>query len=567
MKYLCLHQTSSLCSAALLLALGTGFSQTASANPHGGQVAAGSASIQQSGTKLEIHQHSNRAIIDWRGFDIAPGEHTQFHQPSAGATALNRVNSPSPSRIAGKLSANGNVILINPNGVFFEGSSRVDVNSLIVTTADINNDAFMAGKLAFSKPGTPDAAIINKGQITAKEAGLVGLVAPHVENKGVITAKLGKVELAAADTFGVDLYGDGLYNIGISDAVTSQLVDNSGYISAEGGTIALTAAQGREIVDSLITVSGELNAPTIAQKGGKIIIGAATDAPKSQSTVRVSGTVAANGSRRGEKGGNITITGDRVALEDYANVDASGQTGGGTVKIGGDYQGTGDTLTANKTYIGENATVTVDATAQGDGGTAIIWADDSTQFYGTVFARGAGNGNGGFAEISGKRVLEFLGNADLSGKAYGTLLLDPNIINIDGSATNPAEFGDDSVAFAENGVGTTTIGAGILGGRLTAGANVILQANTNINVNSAVTSTGGGNLTLQTGAGGTVAINQPITMNTGGLTVLADEIDIAGNLSGAGAIKLNSANAAQAIEIGSTNAARLNLTAVELGFL
>lgn len=182
-----------LCSVSLL---SLGISYAAHANPVGGQVADGAATIASSGSKLDVHQQSDKVVIDWRGFDIGVGEHTQFHQPSAGAMALNRVNSTDPSQVMGKLTANGNVILVNPNGVFFGKDSKVDVNGLIATTADIENKNFMAGKLHFNKPGNPSATIVNNGTITAKEAGLVGLVAPNVLNNGVIKAKLGKVHLA-----------------------------------------------------------------------------------------------------------------------------------------------------------------------------------------------------------------------------------------------------------------------------------------------------------------------------------------------------------------------------------
>ena len=103
------------------------------ANPAGGVVSGGSATITESGSRLDIHQHTNRAVIDWRSFDIEAGEITQFYQPSSSSIALNRVNSADPSRIFGELIANGNVILSNPNGVLFGAGSKVDVNGLIFT--------------------------------------------------------------------------------------------------------------------------------------------------------------------------------------------------------------------------------------------------------------------------------------------------------------------------------------------------------------------------------------------------------------------------------------------------
>jgi filamentous hemagglutinin family protein len=563
-----MRSTSSLCGlGAMAFALGFGAPFAALAGPAGGQVASGSATISQQAQRTDIRQNSHRVVIDWTGFDVAPNETVQFHQPSANSAALNRVNSKAASRIAGNLKANGNVVIVNPNGVVFEGTSKVDVNGLIATTADINNADFMAGNLNFSKAGNPNAAVINHGQITAREAGLVGLVAPRVENHGLITAKLGKVQLASGDTFSVDLYGDGLFEVAVSDAVSKQLVHNTGRIDAQGGTIAITAATGKNIVDSLIKVEGELNTPTFKQQGGEIIIGDMT-ALKSHGTARVSGTIKADAQHKGQTSGNITITAKHVAIEDTALISASGPSGGGIIHIGGEYQGKGETATAYRTYVAPNAEINANATYWGDGGEVVVWADDSTYFYGRINAAGGPQGgNGGFAEVSGMHYLRFDGDVDLSGDELGTLLLDPDDIDVVAGGADPAEFADDSILFAENGGATSTIGADTITTRLSANANVILQANNTIDVNAAITSTGSGNLTLQTSAGGTITVNSAIDVNTGDLTLQADEIDILANLSGSGDIQLTSADTSQAIEIGSGTAGSLNITAAEIAFL
>ena len=241
----------------------------------------------------------------------------------------------------------------------------MDVNGLIATTAGISNNAFMnaAGPLDFNIPGNPNAQIVNNGTITAAQAGLVGLVAPNVINNGTITAKLGRIQLASGDTATVDMYGDGLMEVAVSDQVKSQLVSNTGLIQADGGKVALTAAAGNDIVNSLITVSGEIKAPAVAQQNGEIYIyaegsnavpgnlavnkGQATGA----SEVQVSGTLDASGSGSGHTGGTIQVLGDHVNVQSGANIDASGDAGGGTVQIGGAFHGQGTTPTALTTTI------------------------------------------------------------------------------------------------------------------------------------------------------------------------------------------------------------------------
>ncbi|MGE3320404.1 MAG: YDG domain-containing protein [Candidatus Berkiella sp.] len=293
---------------------------TARANPQDGVVTAGQASISEDGSKLDIHQQSQKAIIDWRSFDIAPNEHTEFHQPGSNAITLNRVNSQSPSAINGKLTANGNVIIINQNGVMFGNNAVIDVNGLVATTADTDNNSFMENDvLVFDKPGNPNASVENAGQITAKEAGLVGLVAPSVSNQGTINAALGEVHLASGNKMVVDFYGDGLTGIEVSDEVQTQLVKNTGIISADGGTIRLTAAAGRQVVDSLIQVEGELKAPSVTQRNGKIIISG------EKSLAKLSGNISAKGNQALD-GGEVKITAAKTSLGAKLNTD--GKNGG-----------------------------------------------------------------------------------------------------------------------------------------------------------------------------------------------------------------------------------------------
>src|SRR4051812_19922464 len=209
---------SALAGTAIVAASSAGL-----ANPKGGLVNAGTATIQNtSPTQLDIVQKTNRAVIDWQSFDIAVGERTNFQQPSAAAMTLNRVHAADPSTIAGQLNANGSLVLINPNGVVFSRGSQVNVHSLIATPTDISNANFMAGKMRFDRPSpNPNARVVNEGTITVAEKGLAALVAPGVANSGVIQANLGHVVLAGAETFTVDFYGDGLINFDIGSKVAA----------------------------------------------------------------------------------------------------------------------------------------------------------------------------------------------------------------------------------------------------------------------------------------------------------------------------------------------------------
>src|SRR5690242_14994232 len=327
---------------------------SALANPQGGQVVGGQASIQGQGTNsVTVTQGTANAIINWNTFNIGAGERTQFIQPSASSIALNRVvGGLGPSYLRGLLTANGQIFLVNPNGVLIGRHAVINAAGFLATTHDISNADFMAGRYNFNIPGRPDASIVNLGNITItpSSSGFAALVAPGVRNAGVITADLGRVALASGNGFTLDFYGDKLITLQVNDQIAGQVIDvatkqplkslvsNEGRLQANGGQVALTAVAARAVVDSVINNTGVIEANSVGTKNGMIVLGAATAATKGAGAptqkVKISGTLSAKGSNKGEKGGTIQITGEAIKLKG-ATVDASGDAGGGKVLIGG----------------------------------------------------------------------------------------------------------------------------------------------------------------------------------------------------------------------------------------
>jgi filamentous hemagglutinin family protein len=415
---------------------------TALAGPQGGVVAHGNASINQGGTLTTIHQTTDRAVIDWQSFNLSAQESARFIQPRTESVTVNRVHDTSASVIAGTLQANGHVVITNPNGVMFTDTARVDVGAITVSTAtatDADAAAFASGaknKLNLSVAGNAGAAIINAGNITAKDAGLVGLVAPRVENSGIIRATKGKVTLASGDTATLDLYGDGLVSIAVSDSTTQQLINQRGLVEADGGTVLITAAAGKTVANGIIRMDGITQARSIGTKDGKIILAAEGSNGSSKggtSSVTVKGTLDASGSGATSKGGSITVTGDQVTLASASKLNASGTKGGGSIKVGGDYQGKGSTQRAQNLTMEAGATIHADATSKGNGGEVILWSDGRTEFGGLISAKGGTlAGNGGFIETSGKVSLLAAGLVDTRAPngSFGQWLLDPANITL-----------------------------------------------------------------------------------------------------------------------------------------
>ena len=416
------------------------------ANPQNGRVVSGHADIQEtSPTRLDVFQSTEKAVIHWESFDIAVGEHTNFDQPSGSSITLNKIpNSMKASEIFGRLTANGRLWVQNARGVLVGKDAQIDVNGLLLTTADIYDADFMAGKYEFRSPGDANGFVINEGTITIRDGGMAALVAPWVENRGVIHARLGKVELAAGETFTLDFYGDQLIEFGVSAEAARVLASNSGAIEADGGTVALSTAATGAALESVINMDGVVRARSVQSIAGRIVLDGGD--------VEVAGTLDASGRGQGESGGTVSVMGDQVTIAEAAGLDASGDAGGGTLLVGGELQGSGE-RSAEATSVAEGARLQADAITEGDGGTVIVWADDETVFEGSASARGGRQGgDGGFAEISGARTLRVRGEVDLSADEgeVGTLLLDPESFVIDNSETATITSNDISRALRED---------------------------------------------------------------------------------------------------------------------
>ncbi|MBB3264626.1 filamentous hemagglutinin family protein [Azospirillum sp. OGB3] len=448
------------------LALSTLFAGAAYANPLEGTVTAGAATIQSATPKsMEILQSTDKAIINWKSFSIDAGEKVTFQQPSASSVTLNRVTGNDPSKIMGSLSANGTVMLVNPNGVVIGAGAKVDVGGLVATTANISDANFMAGKYQFDQASTkPNAMVVNEGDITVKESGLAALVAPHVRNSGVIRAKLGKVALGGAETFTLDFHGDGLISFDASSAVktvakdadgkpVAALVVNSGEIAAEGGSVTLSARAVKGVIDNVINTDGVIKATSVGSANGKIVLSGG-DTGK----VTIGGTVDASGRGEGQTGGTVVATGAEIAVKKNARVDASGSKGGGEVAIGSK---TGRSGTwSDKVTVEAGATLSADAVKSGKGGSVTVLSQKSTKHAGKISARGgAEGGDGGFAEVSSHKDITLTGSVDLTAPkgAAGTFLLDPESLRIVSSASGSQ---DGAAADGTIGVNDPNLGSG-----------------------------------------------------------------------------------------------------------
>jgi filamentous hemagglutinin family protein len=581
-------------------------------------VVGGQAAISQAGTTLQVLQSSDRAVINWRDFSIQPNETTRFVQPGASSAVLNRVTSSTPSQLLGTLQANGQVYLMNQNGIFVGQGAVINASSFLATTAEANPSSFMRGE-ALSMEAVSDAGIRNEGTIHA-EGGSIHLLSKHVENLGTLEATEGNVGLYAGNRFyleqdtggpirvridmdpsatgsragvGVDQQGiiraarvnleanGNIYALAIQQ---SGLVEATGFVTRQDGTVVLSAPGGK------ILQSGAMVAKNSDGSGGQMDLRGAEVELDLGSILTASGSgVGAGGGAinidsqetslvRGQldvssvsaQGGRLVVTGQRVGFLE-GTMSASGGSGGGEVLLGGDYQGKNlEVKNAQATVMGKDAVIVADAKENGDGGKIILWSDEYTGFYGELFARGGvEGGNGGFIETSSKNNLQAFGSANASalvGKA-GLWLLDPqNVSIINGGAGNLTDgVFDPSTPDAT--IAPATIVAALDGGTsvtITTGSTGSQVGN--ITVTDALLTAASANTSLTLSAANNIIVNNVINLssNTGAANVLflADA-----DASGGGTVTLNAAvtsgttgtvtlQGASRIQVGTTLTAR-----------
>ena len=464
---------------------------------------------------------SNHSAINWNSFSIGSGNTTNFVQPSSGSLSINRVVTHTPSQLFGTLSSNGKLVLVNQSGIAVGAGAVVDTAGFTASALAMSEADAVSGRLRFGGGSVGSVAGLKvDGNIIAR-GGDVVLIAPNVDiaKAALVESQGGSVVLAAGQS--VEVTGRGLEGITLHVQAPTDQAINLGRL--KGDAVGIFAGTLRH--------SGMIQAVQANMEGGKVVLRAMGDA-------YVEGQGQINATSATGKGGNVDVLGNRVAIAGQSLIDVSGQQGGGSIRVGGDFQGKNAAVqNANMTYLGPDATLKADAIDSGNGGRVIVWADQQTQGYGTISARGgARSGDGGFVEVSGKQKLAFAANVNTlapMGNA-GTLLLDP--LNIDVSVggntllTNVDQFADLPGFSA-------VVSPAVLNSAL---SNVVLQATNDISFNNAVVMTNPGvGLTAQ--AGGIITVQAPITTAGGNISLHANAPGSGGPGSGGSAVYVNAA--------------------------
>lgn len=513
--------------------------------------------VSPNGNQFNINggtQSGNNLFHSFEQFGLSQGQIANFLSNSQIQNILARVTGSNPSVINGLIQvtgSNANLFLLNPAGIVFGSNASLNVpGSFTATTAsgigignswfnatDPNNYANLTGTPnRFAFPMSQPGAIVNAGNLAVPVGQTLSLIGGTVVNTGTLSAPGGEVTIAAVP-------GQNLVRVNQSGSVLSLEFQP---LSAATSVTPLSLPQ-------LLTGGNLASATglTVNSNGTVQLTSSGTVIPTTPGTAIVSGNV--NVASNSAIGGRVNVVGNQVGLVG-ATINAAGLTGGGTVRIGGDYQGQGTLANATQTIVTPDSTINADATQSGDGGRVIIWSDQSTQFFGNISARGGATaGNGGLVEVSGKENLLYRGNVNTTAPngTTGTLLLDPSSLTIIDGGVGTLDGALPNITFATPDNGANTVSWQQLA---LSGNNIVLQATGNITINSitgattGVTTPGvaslnlaGGGLTM-TSSGGAVTfqtLTDTIQTNGGFVNISGTSLAL-GNLttavaSGAGA--------------------------------
>lgn len=471
----------------------------------GAQAIAGAAVVTQQGKVQTVTTTNvaggNHSAINWQSFSIPSGYTTNFVQPTAQSTSINRVLGNNPSAIFGTLSSNGKIVLINPSGIAVGKGAVVDTNGFTASALGMNPADAIAGKLRFGD-GASVGTVSVDGRIYAR-GGDVVLLAPNVSvgEHALIQTPDGATILAAGQK--AQITGRGLEGIALEVTAPANEAINFGRI--QGDAVGVFAGTLKH--------SGAIVATGVSAQGGKVVL-------KASDVAIVTGSIAAT--TAAGKGGSVDVLGKKVGLMDGASIDASGPNGGGSVRVGGDYKGGNASVqNAEVTYVASGASIKANATQSGDGGRVIVWSDDTTRAYGSIEAKGGPNGgNGGFVETSGKRYLDVNGvRVDTSAPRgrTGMWLLDPADLRVIHAPPPPAPPpGDQNIVGGGNfapapGASTATITDATINTALGTTNVTITTSNSGGegagNITFDASSAAGGDITIVAAGGRSLSLN------------------------------------------------------------
>ena len=396
--------------------------------------------VQQNGTEFIC---SDRSVLKWQEFSIAIDESLRLTLPNQDAAVLNQVTNI--AQIDGSLFSNGQVYFSAPNGVIIGKDAVIDVGALLITTLDIDTDAFMTGEglALFRSEGD---ALVRQGNISHS-----GVILSRGDGGKVYLNAPGKQIDIAGSIIGESVALEGAV-IGLSPMAKMDVSGNvlvlaekeaylGGVISGQNIKIQLQETMPIHLLGDLRAEEKiSIDAPNVIQHGNLLakevsvnttisymsVAKASVAAPEKisflgneKSSFFTSGAIDASG----DDGGEIRIEAGAIRMAG-GKIRADGEASGGAILIGS-REFTDAILINGFTKI----------SARGrHGGTVRVISKKDMEQYGSISVDGALKG--GEIEVSGINVtLDRQNHLSAGGEMPGRIFFDPQNITVAASPT------------------------------------------------------------------------------------------------------------------------------------
>ncbi len=512
--------------------------------PQGANVVQGSASLSETKFQLQIHQATDFLQLNFDSFNVAANETVNFVQPSGQSIVVNHVLSADPTELAGRVSANGQMVILAPGGLIIHEGSTLEAGSLMASTLSPLLIYEHQLKLINVNSG---AGIVNHGVIRVGQ-GYLELLGNNIYNDGSINNLAGDVNLHLADAALVRFNND-VIAIEVKQSALDGVVKNMGQITAVGGDVNIHATVRNQIHELVVQNNGQINAQSVWQEGGDIYIGV------NEGDIENSGVINSLSLDDNAHGSHILIEGERIANMGSINAQAKGFGNGGDVQL----------LAMDAVVLTQKSSINVNANLGGNGGLVKVFSPNFALFSegANIDAQAGFNfGNGGYVDVSGWQWVEANGSVNTlaTNGENGTFLIDPYDILINTSATNNVTIVPGPTMYSPNNTGAniqianlesnlqsgdvtirTSGGGGVESGDITlqtslnldgTHGNILrLEADGSILINGHVldqntASVDTTNIVLQ--AGGGISVADGVVMNSGGGTM---SMSAGGNIS------------------------------------
>ncbi len=508
--------------------------------PQGAQVVKGTASISTTNLNLQVHQSTEFLQLDFDSFNVGKNESVDFFQPNSQSIVVNHVLSADPTELAGRVSANGQMVILAPGGLIIHEGSTLEAGSLLASSLSPSSINEQQLKLINVNSAS---GIINRGMIRVGQ-GYLELLGNNIYNDGSISNLDGSVNLHVSDAALVRFNRD-VIAIEVKQSALDGVVKNMGQITAVGGDINIHAAVHNQIHELVIENKGQIKAQSVWQEGGDIYIGV------NEGDIENSGDINSLSLDENSNGSNILIEGGRIANIGSIDAQANGFGNGGNVQL----------LAQDTVTLTQGSSINVNANLGGNGGDVKVFSPRFALFSegANIDAQAGFNyGNGGYVDVSGWQWVEANGSVNtlaVNGE-NGTFLIDPYDILINSSASNnvtivagptmysPTNTGANiQIANLESNLQSGDVTIRTLGGGGVENGDINLQTSLNLD------STHGNTLRLE--ADGSILINgHVVDQNTGSFDATNIVLQAGGGISVADGVVMNSGGGTMSMSAG-----------------